>query len=141
MSAQRYTAQVAARARELRRAGMTPTEVQAQLGRELGKPPALNSIQCWTDPDAEERIRERDRAAKRRARAGKAHTSAFIDRSMLTLRLDDGLSYTAIAKVMRRFYNVDLDAEQVRHRLYKAGAPKNPEKVRGASARSQRSAA
>ena len=112
------------------------------------------TIRAWVDEDyAKERNRQR-RERMRRFSRDKRGTTQFLvldadarrrlgldvpheppaeltPELLLALRLEDGLPYSAIAKVARRFFGErDATEDKVRFRLYELGAPKNPNKAR-----------
>ena len=56
---------------------------------------------------------------------------------LLALRVEDGLTYSAISKVAKRFLGLDMTPQQARYRLNVLGAPKNPNKARAAREQNQ----
>ena len=127
----RHSTRRVLRARQLREDGWSPRQIRLILAKEfdLPQPPSKTTIRQWTEPgfvEMERRQRAEARARQRRGRPGRFLT----DELLLALRLEDGLPYTTIAKVARRFYAVDLDPDQLRHRLNRLGAPKNEKKAR-----------
>lgn len=137
-----YTAPMVDRARQLSDDGWTATAISRRLKAEFGVQPARDTVRAWVDPDAAERLRIANAASKRRSRArNDAERRTFVERAMLTLRLEDGLPYSTISKVMRRFYGVEASAETIRHRLYELGVEKNPNKTRAGFEQAERKAA
>lgn len=128
-----YTAPMVVRARRLAEEGWSATAISRQLKREFGAGPTRDTVRAWVDPDAAERMRESNIASKRRARARKPKSVSFIDGVMLSLRVEDELSYPTIAKVLRRFYSADVDGERVRARLIALGVEKDQRKARSAA--------
>lgn len=127
-----YTAPMVDRARRLADDGWTATAISRRLKAEFGQGPSRDTVRAWVDPDAAERMRTSNVASKRRARLRQPKPRSFIDETMLRLRLEDELTYPVIAKVLRRFYAINMDAEKVRFRLYELGVEKNPNKARAA---------
>lgn len=118
----RYTTRVVQRARELARAGWTAGAIRRILAREfaLPRPPSDNTIRAWTEGYRQ----QRDQRDQRRP---EPEPTADL---LLALRLEDGLSHTAIAAVIRRFFGQPFTESQVRYRLDALGAPKNHNKAR-----------
>lgn len=132
----RHTARTVARARELAAAGWYPTGISRILAREfdLERPPSTNTIRCWLDPGFREyHIRLNSRARERRegrSSDGLPKPSRLTPQLLLALRVEDGLTYGAIAAVARRFCGEEMTEDECRYRLYELGAPKNPNKAR-----------
>jgi hypothetical protein len=135
-AAVRYSAQMAARARELHDAGaLSLVEIRSQLIREFGAAPTSTALHMWVDDAFAEqaRARHRRKQARYRRRDGVAQIiqpGTLTDADLLALRVEDGLSHQAIVNVARRFYATSLTVWQVRERLAELGAPKNPNKAR-----------
>lgn len=124
----RHSTALLQRARELVEGGWSTGETARRLALEfdLPQPPARTTIRRWTEPGyAELHKRWQEKCVRGEVRPGRELT----DDLLLALRVEDDLTYSAIAKVARRFYSVDLDPERLRHRLYQLGAPKNENKV------------
>lgn len=132
-----YPAAAMVRARELRSPGMDMSlrQVAAQIGKEYGTTPTSMTILRWTDPKWAEQDRqttiERGRRY-RRARGVRDRQTRQIatDADLLALRLEDGLSYPAIEKVVRRFFSSPMSEEQIRAKLHELGVEKNHAKAR-----------
>ncbi len=128
----RHNTRTVARARKLAEAGWTAGEISRLLTQELrlSTPISVTTIRCWVEPG----YREQHKEWQRRCMAGE--TRSETPDILLALRVDDGLSYSAIAAVARRFLGVDLSEDQVRLRLYELGVQKNPNKARANTMRS-----
>ena len=106
--APRYPAALAARARELHAAGWSQREVRRILEREGVDPlPALNTVQKWCSPRVAEghRLRNRESAARARARAGYSMRypgSRSADWKLARARalLEAGLTLEQVGRVM-----------------------------------------
>jgi hypothetical protein len=98
------------------------------------------TIHVWVDPEYGRQRAESLKASKKRLYHAKKNRqpSALTPELLLALRVEDGLAYTAIAAVARRFFGEDMTEDQVRHRLYGLGAPKNPNKSRAVRLQRQR---
>lgn len=126
------------RAIELKAAGWTDLQIAAILERETGRRPGSMTVRRWTDPDWAQADKERSRRRHARLRRAKgipprySHSPVreLLDEDLLALRRDDHLTYTAISRVLWRFYAVRLSADQVRYRLYALGAEKNANRAR-----------
>lgn len=136
MSAGNYSSRMLARARKLAEGEWQPVEIRQRLVREFGVAPSLTTIRVWTDDRYAAERRTVQAAAKRResARRRGVDFRELSDDVLLALRVEDGLTYPAISNVVRRFYAVDIDPEDMRRRLHELGAPKNPNKARVRSA-------
>jgi hypothetical protein len=133
----RHTMPVVRRAVQLHEAGWTPTEIRRRLEEELGVRPAIGTIRGWVEPGYREFMRRQlnARRARRREAARGGTPDPFrvrelSDDVMWALRVEDGLSHEAIARVARRFFAVELSSHGVRRWLDRLGAPKNPLKAR-----------
>jgi hypothetical protein len=133
----RYTMTAVRRAVELHEGGWTPTEIRRRLWEELGVRPAIYTIRGWVEPGFREfqRAQLNARRARKRelARGGTPdpfRVPELSDEVMWALRVEDGLSHEAIARVARRFFAVELSSHGVRRWLDRLGAPKNPSKAR-----------
>lgn len=102
--------------------GWTITDIRDYLANE-GQDVSWPTVKSWVNQEWWDRRLE----GKRQAR----HVDATPE-LLLALRLEDGLTYTAIAKVAKRFLGVDMTAKQARYQLTLLGAPKNPAKARAA---------
>ena len=100
-----------------------------------------SQVKDWVDPEYRERRLERERERQRklwRDRHGvrpenyRVFSRAEYDALLLALRLEDGLSFSAIAAVSRRILGQDVTVDVIRQRLYALGVEKNPNKVRAA---------
>lgn len=149
--------QAMATARRMAEGEWQVKQIQAYLGSR-GHAVSWDTVKGWSDPEWAERRRKakrdskrawwrehhgsggfrvldadaRRRLAERLATPLPTATPAMSVDLMLALRVDDGLSYVAIAKVADRIYGQKLSAWQVRDRLNQQGVPKNPAKVRSA---------
>lgn len=115
-------------------------------------------VKVWVDEEYAEERRERERDRARRKWRADHNVKSFIvldaqareilsrelgtppppdftPELLLTLRVEDGLQYSAIAAVAKRFYGIDMTVDQIRYRLCALGAPKNPNKTRANQAR------
>jgi hypothetical protein len=140
----RYKMTVLRLAAELHEGGWTPTQIRGRLHAELGVRPAVETIRCWVEPGFREfrRCRLNEQAARRREAAREPRPTPdpftvpestvpeLTDEVMWALRVEDGLSHEAIARVARRFFAVELSSHGVRRWLDRLGAPKNPLKAR-----------
>jgi hypothetical protein len=100
---------------------------------------AWSTVKVWVDPGYRDEQLRRNRVRARNAWRQRnnvqlaRHTACDpeeCEQTLLTLRREDKVQYTALAVIARRFYGIDLSPEQVRHRLYELGAEKNPNKAR-----------
>jgi hypothetical protein len=107
--------------------GWTITEIRRYLLQQ-GFEVSRYAVHGWVDQEwwAGELERKRRVREVRRGEAPKAVTPELLR----ALRLDDELSYSAIAKVVSRFYGESMTEDQARYRLYELGAPKNSNKSR-----------
>jgi transposase len=133
----RHSTVLVRRAKELVEAGWTTGETARRLAVEfdLDPVPATTTIRRWTEPGYWELHKSWQEKAQRRARGQepRALRGPLSDDLLMALRVEDELTYSSIAKVARRFFGVDVDPDQLRHRLYELGAPKNPAKSRAVS--------
>lgn len=139
----RHTTALVRRAKELVEAGWTSGQTARRLAVEfeLPKPPATTTIRRWTEPGYVELHRSWQEKCKRRAQEGPARAPdpfELTDDLLLALRVEDELTYTAISKIAKRFYAVDLDPDHLRLRMNSLGAPKNPNKARATAAQNKR---
>lgn len=121
-------------------------------------------VKMWVDDEYAERYRRRERDRSRRrnreingvksfrvldqqaretlvrelAVPATAATAELTPDLLIALRLEDGLTYPTIAKVVRRFFGENVTENQVRLQLAKLGAPKNPNKARAARTQNAR---
>lgn len=132
--------------------GWTVAEIRDYLARH-GHKVVLETVRRWVDPKwAAEFYRSRNETRRRWDRERRGTTefrvldddarrrlgldvpveppSKLTDELLLALRVEDRLTYTAIAAVARRFFGEELDEDGWRRRLYGLGAPKNPNKSR-----------
>lgn len=101
------------------------------------------TVRGWVNEDYRRLDLERNRSRKREQRGTQYFRivdddakkrmslmpSALTPDVMLAMRVEDGLSYMAIAAVARRFFGQDMSEYQVRARLYELGVSKNPKRV------------
>jgi transposase len=133
--------------------GWSIKEIRAYLA-ERGHDVVWETVKAWADPAWAERRRLAHRAARRRwwRERHRARTFRVLDEHareqvratpdlLLALRLEDGLSYAAIAKIINRFTGLDLTATQVRRQLHQLGVAKHPRNPALATAPGQRRAA
>jgi len=129
----RHSMRVVARAKELVEAGWTTGETRKLLAQEfsLARLPSATTIRSWTEPGYRELHRTWQlKCSQNRVAAPAPPPSALTPDLLLSLRVEDGLSYSAIAAVVRRFFGEDLTENQVRYRLTeRLGAPKNAAKA------------
>lgn len=118
----RHTSATVALARDLHATGMTPTQIQATLS-EIGVAVALTTVMEWVDPDFRERRRNRSRP--RRARRERMRRRDQLIRELRA----DGLSFAAIAVVLRRYHGWQVTEDTVRRRASLMGLPKSQAKV------------
>lgn len=134
----RHSTKTIALAREMYGDGdaWTPGEIQRYLARQ-GIDVAVTTVRRWVRPGVRERQNENNRMFKLRAKMRseappvKPLGDRELDRRMLDLR-DAGLAYSAIAVVVGVYHGAELTEDQVRYRLLKLGAAKNPRKARAA---------
>ena len=137
--------------------GWSVTEIRDYLATR-GHDVTRITVKTWVDPEWGRQRNEGLRASKRRCDRNRRGTQTFriLDNDaqarlhelvgaggplgapefspefLLALRIEDGHTYEAIAKIARRFFGVEWTADQLRFELYKLGAPKNPAKVQSA---------
>lgn len=129
----RYSAATMAYAQQLRAAGWTIPQIRDLVEKQTGHRPSRTTIENWVDPSLAAAHRERSAASHRRRRAGdpsRQPPRRLTDADLLALREEDELSYQAIAKVVRRFYRVEMTEVQIRGRLLKLGISTNPKMAR-----------
>lgn len=133
----------------------TFTEIRDYLATR-GHPVHATTVRTWVDDEYARNRNDERRESNRRHNREKRGSRAFLILDddakqrlglhqgpkpsplaseatpdvLLALRVEDKLTYPAIAAVARRFLGQDLSAEQVRYRLYELGVEKNPNKVR-----------
>lgn len=91
----------------------TPKQIQRYLAGE-GIDVALYTVRTWVVPGEAEIARRRNlESYYRRQRGGRASKTPMLTR-MLELR-DAGLSFSAIAKVMRLDHGLDMSTEMARY--------------------------
>src|SRR4051812_42604412 len=104
-------------AMQLKAGGWGDTQIANIIGRENGRRPTRMTVRRWTDPDwaAHDRKAERRRQTGMRRRRGippryqpGAEVRELSDDVLLALRVEDRLSYAAIAKIVWRFYAVRM---------------------------------
>jgi hypothetical protein len=133
----RHSMPTITRVRQLFAGGWSEREIQRLIVEEFGVRPAINSIRYWTD----EKFRRQELRRRRQAGRGESPSpfrgplSELTDGTLLALRIEDGLTYPTIAKVVRRFYGEDIRPDALRHHLNALGVPKNPKKSRANQAR------
>ena len=127
----RHSMALVRRAQELCDAGWTYPQAARVLAKEfdLDRVPSTTTLRCWLEPG----YRERHRSWQRKCYSGEPSTDVVTPALLRALRVEDGLSYMAITKVLARFCGEDLSEFQVRSRLYEIGIEKNPNKVRAAT--------
>lgn len=142
-------------ARQMYESGWRILQIRDYLASR-GQTAHRSTIKRWVDPEYAELYNRTHAADERRRWRDKHGTRAFIvldddararladelatpvklvmtEELMLALRVEDGLSYTAIGKVAGRIFGTPMSGERVRYRLAKHGVPKNPAKVRNAA--------
>jgi hypothetical protein len=111
-----------------------------------------SKVKCWVDEEYAAEYRRKDADRQRRLHRDRSGTTRFLildadarerlgldvpptatPEVLLALRLEDGLTYGAIAKVAARFLGLQMTEDEARHRLNALGAPKNPNKARRAA--------
>lgn len=139
-------------------------EIRAYLA-DRGVNVSRETVRAWADPEWWEQRRKRMAEIKRRHDRDARGTLSFkvIDEDamqrfraaasaaplaspvaeatpdlLLALRLEDGLTYGAIAKVATRLLGEPMTEQQARYRLIKLGAPKNENKAAATRAQVRR---
>lgn len=129
----RYSIKVIAYARRLHEAGWSISQIRDLMERETGMRPSRTTVMTWVDEQAAETQRQFQADYRRRRRQGQLSrlpAARLTDRDLLALREEDDLSYTAITKVVQRFYGVEMTESQVRYRLLNLGVQMNENKSR-----------
>lgn len=116
--------------------GWTIREIRDYIA-ERGQPVTGVTVKVWVDPEYGRKRSEGLKAAKRRWHHATKARSKLTPELLLALRVEDGLSYGAIAAIARRFFGVEMSEGQARYRLELLGAPKNPNKSRAVAAQHQ----
>lgn len=125
----RYPAVYMIRAREMFRAGWTHADIARHLGREFGREPSKHIVGMWVNPSLYRR-KLNAQTARRRRQAPVPRWALVRMRRMAALR-DEGLTYSAVALVMRLDFGVELSPETVRYSLENESVPREFARVRG----------
>ena len=138
-------------ARRMHTAGWQITEIRAYLTKR-GHRASWTQIKTWVDDEYRQRRLEAERVRMREKwrqrnnvtpdqyRVRDEDDPIDWDGLWLALRVEDGHSYEAIAKISRRFFGRDdVSAARVAYRLHQLGVAKNERKAQ--AARKRRAAA
>ena len=109
---------------------------------------AWEQVKRWVDPEYDAARRERENRRRREAWRRKHNTAPHNYRHhgdilnvLHSLRVEDGLTYSALAAVSRRLYGLKFTEYAIRAELLKRGVEKNPNKVRATREQHVRAAA
>jgi len=129
----RHSTIMVARARQLVNAGWTAGETRRLIAEEFGlaRLPSVTTIRSWTEPGYRELHRQWQlKCAAKPKPVSPTVPSRLTPDVLLALRVEDKLTYGAIAAVVRRFFGEEMTEDQARFRLYELGVEKNPNKTR-----------
>lgn len=109
-----------------------------------------STVKIWADADYREERLRRERVRTRNAWRERHNipSSRFravdvdeCEQILLALRVEDGVQYSALSVIARRFYGFEMTPEHIRYRLCMLGATTNPNKGVALRRRLERQAA